>query len=73
MATPQNSFHIPQKNEKSTSILFSAIEDYSEISEIRYVGGCIRKILNNEKIDDIDIATNIDPKKTSLALKKKWN
>tara|TARA_B100000029_G_scaffold348243_1_gene340621 strand:+ start:34 stop:207 length:174 start_codon:yes stop_codon:yes gene_type:complete len=32
------------KNEKSTSLLFSAIEDYSKNSEIRYVGGCIRKI-----------------------------
>ena len=36
------------------SLLFSSIEDYSETSEIRYVGGCVRKILNNEIIDDID-------------------
>ena len=37
---------IKLKNEKSTLLLFSAIEDYSKISEIRYVGGCLRKILN---------------------------
>ena len=37
------------KNNKQTSILFSAIEDYSKDSEIRYVGGCIRKILKNGK------------------------
>ena len=57
------------KNEKSTSILFSAIEDYSEISEIRYVGGCIRKILNDEIIDDIDFAVNLKPNKSIEALK----
>ena len=59
------------KNEKSTSILFSAIEDYSKISEIRYVGGCIRKILNNEIIDDIDFAVNLKPNESIEALKKK--
>ena len=58
------------KNEKSTSILFSAIEDYSEISEIRYVGGCIRKILNDEIIDDIDFAVNLKPNESIEALKK---
>ena len=58
------------KNEKSTSILFSAIEDYSEISEIRYVGGCIRKILNNEIIDDIDFAVNLKPNESIAALKE---
>ena len=57
------------KNEKSTSILFSAIEDYSEISEIRYVGGCIRKILNDEIIDDIDFAVNLKPNDSIEALK----
>ena len=57
------------KNEKSTSILFSAIEDYSEISEIRYVGGCIRKILNDEIIDDIDFAVNLKPNESIEALK----
>ena len=50
--------------------IFKSISDFSENSEARYVGGCIRKILNNEKINDIDIAINIDPKKASLALKK---
>ncbi len=57
------------KNEKSISLLFSAIEDYSETSEIRYVGGCIRKILNNENIDDIDFAVNLKPSECIEALK----
>ena len=46
------------KKDKSTALLFFAIEDYSVNSEIRYVGGCIRKILNNENIDDVDFAVN---------------
>ena len=59
------------KNKKSTSLLFSAIEDYSESSEIRYVGGCVRKILNNEDVDDIDLAVNLEPKHCIEAIKKK--
>ena len=57
-ATPQY-----QKN-------FDAIESYSSSSEIRYVGGCIRKIINKEKIDDIDLATNLEPIQVCDALKK---
>ena len=58
------------KNEKFTLLLFSAIENYSETSELRYVGGCIRKILNNETIDDIDFAVNLKPNECIEALKK---
>ena len=51
--------------------IFDAIESYSEEAEIRYVGGCVRKIINNEKVDDIDLATNIEPTKVKEALKNK--
>ena len=50
--------------------LFLAIENYSEDSEIRYVGGCVRKILNNEIVDDIDFSVNLKPKECSAALKE---
>ena len=43
------------------SELFKAVSNYNKFSEIRYVGGCVRKILNNEKFDDIDLATNLKP------------
>ena len=49
--------------------IFAAISEYSQKSEVRYVGGCIRKILNNEEIDDIDLATNLKPDETINALK----
>ncbi len=50
--------------------IFEAINSYSSDSEIRYVGGCLRKILNNEKVDDIDLATNLNPFEGSEILKK---
>ena len=50
--------------------LFEAINSYSSLSEIRYVGGCIRKIINKEKVDDIDLATNLEPKEVCEILKK---
>ena len=55
------------------SKIFQAINSYSSLSEIRYVGGCVRKAINNEKIDDIDLATNLNPKEICEALKKKTN
>ncbi|WP_440924129.1 CCA tRNA nucleotidyltransferase [Candidatus Pelagibacter sp.] len=50
--------------------IFEAISTHSSESEIRYVGGCLRKILNNEKVDDIDLATNLSPLEVSETLKK---
>ena len=50
--------------------IFKAINCYSSESEIRYVGGSIRKIINKEKVDDIDLATNLEPKEVCEALKK---
>ena len=55
---------------KSVYKIFEAINSYSPQSEIRYVGGCIRKILNNEEIDDIDLATNLEPKQVCETLRK---
>jgi len=51
--------------------IFDTINNYSSKSEIRYVGGCIRKLINNEPIDDIDLATNLTPNEVCNALKKK--
>ena len=50
--------------------IFEAINSHSSESEIRYVGGCLRKILNKEKVDDIDLATNLNPIEVSEILKK---
>ena len=50
--------------------IFESINDYSSVSEVRYVGGCIRKIIQKEKVDDIDLATNLNPIQVCEALKK---
>jgi poly(A) polymerase len=49
--------------------IFKAINNYSDNSEVRYVGGCIRKIINNEIVDDIDLATNLNPNEICEALR----
>ncbi len=61
-----------QKISRDTKIekVFSSIKKFSEKSEVRYVGGCIRKILNFERVDDIDLAANIAPKEIIEVLKK---
>ena len=46
------------------------INNFSSNSEIRYVGGCIRKIIQKELVDDIDLATNLNPQQVCEALKK---
>tara|TARA_B100001250_G_scaffold286737_1_gene248642 strand:+ start:40 stop:1314 length:1275 start_codon:yes stop_codon:yes gene_type:complete len=56
-------------NETKVSDLFRVFSNYNETSEIRYVGGCVRKILNNETIDDIDLATNLKPDQVKDCLK----
>ena len=58
------------KNNKGVNKIFGAINKHNETSEIRYVGGCVRKILNDEKTDDIDLATNLTPDQVKQCLDK---
>jgi len=58
------------KEKTKVDKIFKSITDSSENNEVRYVGGCIRKILNKEEADDIDLATNIEPSKVLEILKK---
>ena len=57
---------------KNTEVdqIFRAIHSFSKNSEIRYVGGCVRKIINMEKVDDIDLAVNLKPVDVCDALKQ---
>ena len=50
--------------------IFNSINNFSSTSEVRYVGGCIRKIIKGELVDDIDLATNLNPQQVCEALKK---
>ena len=60
-------YQILQKTKVSK--IFNSVSNYNEESEIRFVGGCVRKILNNEKFDDIDLATNIKPEEIKKCFK----
>ena len=42
--------------ETSSRKVFEAINNFNETSEVRYVGGCIRKIIKKEEVDDIDLS-----------------
>ena len=57
-------------NQTPAKRIFEAINTYSENSEVRYVGGCVRKIIKKEIVDDIDLATNLKPSEVCDALKK---
>ena len=50
--------------------IFDAIKSFSDESDVYYVGGCVRKIFCHELVDDIDLATNINPDEVILSLKK---
>jgi len=56
--------------EEEVAKIFNAINTFSSLSELRFVGGCIRKVINKEKIDDIDLATNLTPTQVCEALNK---
>jgi len=56
---------------KEANIIFSYINDIGEESKVRFVGGCVRKALNGEGIDDIDLATSLEPNEVRKKLSKK--
>ena len=59
------------KKETEIEKIFNAISSFSPNGEARYVGGCVRKVINKEKVDDIDLAVNLNPSEVCEALKKK--
>ena len=55
-------------NQTPVKKIFNSINQFSSNSEVRYVGGCVRKIIKKEKVDDIDLATNLNPQQVCKAL-----
>ena len=41
-----------------------------QMKRLRFVGGCVRKIINDEKVTDIDLSTNLNPNSVIEVLKK---
>ena len=55
---------------KAVQDLFKSFNTYSDEAEIRFVGGCVRKLINDEIVDDIDLSTNLKPEIVLEILKK---
>ena len=56
------------QNIKEVKILFSCLCEIGSESEVRFVGGCVRKALCGENIDDIDLATSFKPEEVKKKL-----
>ena len=56
------------KNIKEAKIIFSYLNDIGKESKIRFVGGCVRKVLCGERSDDIDLATYLEPEEVKKKL-----
>ena len=55
---------------KDIKELFKSFNTYSDNAELRFVGGCVRKLISGEKVDDIDLSTNLKPENVIEVLKK---
>ena len=58
------------ENISEAKILFSCLNEIGKESEVRFVGGCVRKALSGEDIDDIDLATTLKPDEVKKRLTK---
>ena len=49
------------ENISEAKIIFSYLNEVGQEPNVRFVGGCVRKALRGEHIDDIDLATTLVP------------
>ena len=59
------------KNLVATKSIFSILDNQVQNNKLMFVGGCVRKLLNKESVNDIDIATNLTPVELKNILTKK--
>ena len=59
------------ENIKEAKIIFSYLNEIGKESVVRFVGGCVRKALSGESIDDIDLATSLEPDEVIKRLTKR--
>jgi len=45
----------------ATKSIFSILDNQNKSNKLKFVGGCVRKLLNKEMVNDIDIATSLTP------------
>ena len=49
------------KNLEEVKSIFSVLKNQDKGNKLMFVGGCVRKLLKKELVNDIDIATNLSP------------
>ena len=59
------------ENLKEAKELFSYLNQIGEENKVKFVGGCVRKVLSAEIVDDIDLATTLEPNEVKKKLNKK--
>jgi len=59
------------ENIKEAQIIFSYLNETGKESKVKFVGGCVRKALYGENIEDIDLATSLEPNEVKKKLNKK--
>ena len=58
------------ENIKEARIIFAQLNEIGEENKVRFVGGCVRKAISGEDIDDIDLATLLEPNEVKERLSK---
>jgi len=58
------------ENIKEARLIFSCLNEIGKDDKVRFVGGCVRKAICGEKIDDIDLATSLKPDEVKKELNK---
>ena len=61
----------PLENIREARIIFSQLNEIGKESKVRFVGGCVRKAICGENIDDIDLATSLKPDEVKKDLIKR--
>ncbi len=59
------------ENIKEARTIFSYLNQIGEEPVVRFVGGCVRKSLCGESIDDLDLATSLEPAEVKKKLIEK--
>jgi len=59
------------ENIKEAQIIFSYLNEIGKESKVRFVGGCVRRAILGESIDDIDLATSLTPNDVKEKLNNK--
>ncbi len=63
------------QNIQEAEKIFSCLNQDGKEDNVRFVGGCVRKALCGDEIDDLDLATSLEPSesKRRLATRKICN